>query len=346
MAMYKVPQDVEAEDKLLGPFSFRQFIYLIVAALGIFLGYGLSRIFVGLIIIPAPIVIFFLVLALPLKKDQPMETYLTAIVRFLLKPRLRMWDPEGELNLVEITAAKTDDGPALKNFSGQEASQRLQYLSQIVDTGGWASRGISSPLENLNLQDTYAAEAQSAEDMFDTAGSVSQNLGSMIAESNEARKQEVLQSMQASALAPTQQFSAPTSQPTTRPGVVTAPTTQAQVTPVDDEPFDMFAPQASVISGDPAAHVTFNPYPSAMHQKVVNPGGPMPKNPQHTAAPADPKPKPAAQKQAQAPSEETISPDIMRLAANKDLSISTIAREAERINKKHLEDEEVVVSLR
>jgi hypothetical protein len=47
MAVYKVPQDVEAEDKLIGPFSFRQFIYLIVAALGIFLSWALSQIFSG-----------------------------------------------------------------------------------------------------------------------------------------------------------------------------------------------------------------------------------------------------------------------------------------------------------
>ncbi len=38
MAVYKVPQDVEAEDKLLGPFSMRQFIYLIIAAMGIAIG--------------------------------------------------------------------------------------------------------------------------------------------------------------------------------------------------------------------------------------------------------------------------------------------------------------------
>ena len=31
MAQYKVPQDVEADDKLLGPFSFRQFVYLLIA---------------------------------------------------------------------------------------------------------------------------------------------------------------------------------------------------------------------------------------------------------------------------------------------------------------------------
>jgi hypothetical protein len=125
MAVYKVPQDVEAEDKLIGPFSFRQFIYLIVAAMAIFLAYAFSRIFWALAIIPVPVAIFFLVLALPLKKDQPMETYLTAIVRFLLKPRVRLWDPEGELTLVEITALKVEEGPALKDFSGQEASRQI-----------------------------------------------------------------------------------------------------------------------------------------------------------------------------------------------------------------------------
>lgn len=317
MAEYKVPQDVEAEDKLLGPFSFRQFIYLIIAALALFLAYGLSRLFWGLVVIPLPVALFFLVLALPLKKDQPMETYLTAIVRFLLKPRLRMWDPEGELNLVEITAVKTQEGPTLKDFSGQEASQRLRYLSQIVDTGGWASRGLTSPLENLNLSDTLVAEAQGAEDMFDNTGSVSQNFGTMIAESDQARKQEMMQSMRASIQSTAQQPAALRPQP------------QAA-----DEP---------VVSVDPAAHVTFNPYPSAIHQKVISPTRPAGTQAPRPEASKQPTP---VKKQAQAPSEEAVSPDIIRLATNKDLSISTIAREAERLKKKHLEDEEVVVSLR
>ena len=30
MGQYRVPQDVEAEDKILGPFSFRQFVYLMI----------------------------------------------------------------------------------------------------------------------------------------------------------------------------------------------------------------------------------------------------------------------------------------------------------------------------
>ena len=89
MAEYKVPQDVEADDKLLGPFSFRQFIYLIVVAIGIGLGWGLYMLFPPLVIIPLPVVLFFGALALPLRKDQPMEIYLAAIMSFYLKPRKR-----------------------------------------------------------------------------------------------------------------------------------------------------------------------------------------------------------------------------------------------------------------
>ena len=59
MAVYKVPQDVEAEDKLLGPFSFKQFIFLIIAIMGIGMAYALSQIVLPLALLPLPITIFF-----------------------------------------------------------------------------------------------------------------------------------------------------------------------------------------------------------------------------------------------------------------------------------------------
>jgi len=47
-------------------------------------------------------------------------------------------------------------------------------------------------------------------------------------------------------------------------------------------------------------------------------------------------------------SEKPISPDIISLANNSDLSIETIAHEANRIHEKeeHLPEQEVVISLR
>ena len=85
MAVYKVPQDVEADDKLIGPFSFRQFIYLIIVAMASALAWGLGQLFIPLAIIPLPLILFFGAIALPLRKDQPMEIYMAAMWSFLLK---------------------------------------------------------------------------------------------------------------------------------------------------------------------------------------------------------------------------------------------------------------------
>jgi hypothetical protein len=330
MATYKVPQDVEAEDKLLGPFSFRQFIYLIVAAIAGFLAFGLSRVFIGLVVIPLPIMAFFLILALPLKKDQPMETYLTAIVRFWLKPRLRLWDPEGVVTNVEITNPAQDEERLTKEFSGEEASARLRYLSQIVDSGGWASRGMMSPTDNLHLSDTLVAEARSAEDMLDDSTGVAQNFDTMISRSDAAYKDTLIANMRASATA------APTPQVAGDGVGYTAPAT-AQVTNVTPQPQTAAqADDAPVLNPDGSTpQIRFNPYPSSMRQKIVDPRGAVPKPPARTEPPAA---------QAQAPSPQPVSPDIMRLATNNDLSISTLAREAQRLREK--DSEEVVVSLR
>ena len=109
MAEYKVAQDVEAEDKLIGPFSFRQFIYLIVVAICIRHGLGIEPDFYRLGIDTSPFILLFGALALPLRKDQPMEIYLAAIVSYMLKPRKRVWEPDGVDSLIQITTPEVVD---------------------------------------------------------------------------------------------------------------------------------------------------------------------------------------------------------------------------------------------
>lgn len=320
MAVYKVPQDVEAEDKLIGPFSFRQFIYLIVAALGILMAWLLSQIFIGFIIIPMPIIVAFLALALPLRKDQPMETYLIAMIKFFFKPRRRVWDPEGTISLVQVTAARAMDGPQLKGVGGSEAGQRLAYLAQVVDTQGWSTRGAMSA--NDNLSDIFVAESSQVEDVLDQSSGVAQAFNQRIAQADDARLEAARQQMQAAAIpvVPT------VAQPQTPPEPATSGNTIAS--PQD-------TPQEQPATGEDTLPIDlhYDPYPSSMHQKVIRPAG-------STPAPTTTPVTSPAEKQ---PSAETVSPDIMRLANNNDLSISALAREAQRISSN---DEEVVISLR
>ena len=186
MAQYKVPQDVEAEDKLLGPFTFRQFIYLLIMFGLIALGFLFVRIGIWpLIIILVPPFVLLGILALPLKKDQPMETYLSAIVSFHLKPRKRIWDPGQPNSTIEISAPKQVEDNRTKDLSQEEASRRLSFLADIVDTEGYAIKG-STP--NSALREEVYAEANTAQDIFEN--NQSSNLNKAIQNSNELYHQQ------------------------------------------------------------------------------------------------------------------------------------------------------------
>ncbi len=188
MASYKVPQDVEADDKLIGPFSFRQFIYLMIVLGAIMVMVLLFRIFPLLAIIPLPVIFFFLILALPLKKDQPMETYLAAIVSFYLKPHRRFWMPGQPNSTILITAPKKVEVQRTRNITGEEAGHRLSFLANIIDTEGYAIKGANSP-----MRDDFYAEASNANDMFERADAA--RLKSLIHKEQEERHAEIISQM-------------------------------------------------------------------------------------------------------------------------------------------------------
>lgn len=328
MAVYKVPQDVEADDKLIGPFSFRQFIYIIIAVIAIALAWGLAQIFVALALIPLPIVVLFGALALPLRKDQPMEIYLAALVSYYLKPRRRLWQPDGIQALVEITAPKVVEVKRVKDLSQTEAEQRLSYLANIVDTGGWAVRGVAAAAPNSAMQNDAFFAAQQTEDVLDTNSGVAQSFNTMISNAEVERREEMLTRLKSP---------------------VPAPAAPAPPNP--------FASLSSALPADePAAdpHLTYNPYPSSIHQTVINPIGSVPPQAQtlpslpQTPAPSSAPPQPTEPPKTET-SEVVVSPDIINLANNPDLSIETIAHEANRIHEKEehkLPEDEVVISLR
>ncbi|RYX79404.1 hypothetical protein EON76_01630 [bacterium] len=197
MAVYKVPQDVEADDKLIGPFSFRQFIYLIVVAISMAGAWGLYQVFIPLVIVPIPIIIFFAALALPLRKDQPMETYLSAVVSFyFLKSRKRMWQPDGIDSFVTIIPPKDSEKILTKQFGEDEATRRLGYLADLVDSHGWSVRGEGVPTPDTSISSDLYYESQATGDMMDTNNAASQRLTQGLQQSSSAAHQNAMAQMQ------------------------------------------------------------------------------------------------------------------------------------------------------
>lgn len=318
MAVYKVPQDVEADDKLIGPFSFRQFIYLIITGIAGAMAWGLFQLFPLLVIIPLPIIIFFGALALPLRKDQPMEIYLAARVSFLFKPNKRIWEPDGIESLIEITVPKVVEIQRVKNISQGEAQERFGYLAQIVDSQGWAVRGQGIQAPNSAMNSDAYFEAQQAEDILDGSNNVAQSLDYMIGKSDEKRHQDMIDRIRQTA-------SAPSEPAAIQPAVQTAPA-----------PYNFFP--APPIIGTPPPPVA-QPTPYSPPADVAATTIPVTSPPITTLAPPV-TPQPVTT------SEKVVPAGIMELANNADLSIETIAHEANRIAQQSSMGEEVVISLR
>jgi len=177
MAVYKVIQDVEAEDKIVGFLTLKSFIYAIIAVALAYINFRLAIAstigplrFVFVLVFFFPMLIFG-VLAAPLGRDQPTEVWILSHVRFFLKSRKRIWDQSGVQELVTITAPKKAPGPVLKNLSQSEVRSRLKALATTLDSRGWAVRNVAI---NLNAYPSYLDVPPEDSDRLVSADSIAQ----------------------------------------------------------------------------------------------------------------------------------------------------------------------------
>lgn len=174
MGTYKVIQDIEADDKLFGPFSLRQFIYLAIAGLLGWLSFvAVMKGIPYVLILTAPIIIFAGFLAFPWGKDQPTELWLLAKLRFFIKPHKRIWDQTGAKDLVSITVPKKIERVLTDGLSQSEVRSRLGALANTIDSRGWA-------IKNVNVNVGAMAPAYAASDrLVDVATTLPQEVQSI-----------------------------------------------------------------------------------------------------------------------------------------------------------------------
>lgn len=210
MAQYKVLQDIEAEDKLLGPLSLRQFIYAVIVVVLGFIAWRLALVQWLLVLPVLPPLIFFALLAAPFGKDQSSEVWLLAKIKFFVFPRRRIWDQSGVTETVKITVPKVVEKHLTKEFDKEEAKSRLKALAATMDTRGWAIKNVSSgyvsPLQQgssdrlLDLQEAPQEDLAAVKpdaDVLDPQGTpLAQSIGSMQNQSEQIHRQAILQKMQ------------------------------------------------------------------------------------------------------------------------------------------------------
>jgi hypothetical protein len=292
MATYKVLQDIEAEDKLVGPLSLRQFIYACISAFCLYICFiGLSKGTVFLIFIFLPVALISGFFGFPWKGEQPTEIWALARLRFMVKPRTRIWNQDGMKDVVTVTVPRRAPVRQQRNLSQYEVRSRLKALADTIDSRGWATRnanyqyymsqqrGAASD-RLVNASDLQPGSIPMdaflpSNDMLDEQNPVAQNFNALLAKSGEQKRQRVLQGM-SQAQAPQQvNPAAPAGQPAGAGGMrIISPQLPAPAMP--------FAPPQSAFAQP------------AMMQQPANPAAPSIRVPA-AALPAMPAAMPPAQ---------------------------------------------------
>lgn len=128
---FEVPQFIEIEDKIFGPFTWRQFIYLAG-------GVG----FAGVLFLVAPIYVFILI-GLPLGglavllafyriNNRPFETFLESMLGYFRKTRLYLWRKSGT-GIYHDDPNANQASKTVTNYIPKSNNKNLSSLSRKLE---------------------------------------------------------------------------------------------------------------------------------------------------------------------------------------------------------------------
>jgi PrgI family protein len=376
VSTYKLIQDIEAEDHILGPLTLRQFIFGLIAAFLLYVCFlVVTKHAAFMLVVFLPPALFCLFFAFPWGGDQPTELWALAKLRFWFKPRRRVWSQSGIKELVTINVPKKVERILTDNLSQTEVKSRLQALANTIDSRGWAIKhidavGYSVPEGNNpdRLIDIPAdvpppdapAGAVPVDDVMDADNSlIAQQFQTMINESTREYRQRLVDQLRQPVLAAVaapvpapaasaagqaqdqsqQWFMNHNPAPAQPAPAMTAPYPSAPALPAAPA----VPPQAAAVAGagdDAALSAELKEHAKTGqeygHLRTLRPLG---------ADPAPDSPATPVPDDSSTGVTATSDPAILSLSNNNDLNVATLAREAQRALQGNGAKDEVVISL-
>ncbi len=126
---FEVPQFIEIEDKIIGPLTWKQFIYL-AGGVGILIVLYLIKIpFIFFAIIGIPLAALSASLAFHEVNNRPFSIFLESCVNYFTRSKLYLWKKEAMQEIIE----KTEVEPSRAESLAYTDKQSLKSLSRKLE---------------------------------------------------------------------------------------------------------------------------------------------------------------------------------------------------------------------
>lgn len=131
MQQYQVPQFIAIEDRIIGPLTLKQFLYLLGAAGVIVLGWTLLH---PILFFASAVPVSGLLVAMAFVKinERPLPAILFAAITYYFRPRLYLWRTADGRPPTSAPMPKTQEEPLLSSVP-KLSSSRIEDLAWSLD---------------------------------------------------------------------------------------------------------------------------------------------------------------------------------------------------------------------
>lgn len=130
---YNVPQFIDIEDRIVGPLTAKQILWLFGLAATLFLIWIFLQDKATFIIVSIPVSLLFLALAFYRPYGQPLSKFLTSIFVFFVKPKIYLWKRGTERKEAKKIEKKDKVIVKRKSFHEKEIYDLAKILDSEVD---------------------------------------------------------------------------------------------------------------------------------------------------------------------------------------------------------------------
>lgn len=133
---FQVPQNIDLEDKLVGPLTLIQFLYVLGGGLIDYILLNLLGPQFAFWLLAIPIALVSLGLAFLKIQEQPLSHFISTGLVYLSRPKLHIWQRQGETQtiLTEPPPPKKSTQPIV--IKTKPGKSELEQLAYTLDTSG------------------------------------------------------------------------------------------------------------------------------------------------------------------------------------------------------------------
>ena len=131
MAQYQVPQFIELEDRIIGPLTLKQFLYLAFAGALLFVFWFLFNFYIW-IILTIPIAALAAAFAFLKINDRPFIYFFLAFIKYFTKPKLYIFSGTTGKGTPKKPAPEPSSVPQGGTSEGEEKKITLSKLKELA----------------------------------------------------------------------------------------------------------------------------------------------------------------------------------------------------------------------